>query len=271
MSCGGICNCIFIMLTLLTSVLISLIPLGLFFKLDEDESGEKPKLTNTTITDALNDSDYYPQAHLIMSASLVLLVFVAIAREIQLAVLFQRIESYSCCIRFINIMSVLILIAGAVNFILTVMITKRMNALVHAITAVLAIFLALGYAFFNIVLTLIQRCKSGFEDYGGCCSKYFELFFSIPLFIVSLVANIVFGIDQLREDVLGITEESRTILEWIGFWTLFATFTMLAVTFFRDPVGDELKEFFSKMCCMCCTNNKNKNKQGLAQMEMSSV
>ena len=265
--CGGICNCTFIVLVILTNTLILFIPLVLFYTLDEPDSGRENKLTNTTITQALDETDYYPLFDLVMSVSLILLAFIGMGRAIQLSVLFQRSGNYSCCIRFLNISSVIIIVLAAINFVITIMVTQSMNESLHAITAILAIFLGILYSLANIILTLIQRCTSnGYHQYDNCFSKYFELFFLIPLFIVTLVSNLVFAVDSVGENILGTRNNSRTIFEWVGYWALFAMFIISCVTFYRGPVDDELKQFFCS-----CNKNKNSNDKERIEMYMSST
>ena len=242
-------------------------------------------ISNTTISAALaRTSSLGPM--IIMIIGSILLFVVAVGREIQVRVILERNDKYIGCNRRLNVVSAVLLSIGSLCIILMLIFDLETYQYVHSITAGIGIFFTIGYHLIHITLTFIAlknntKLKNLFQHgFLQCGQTYFELYLLIPSWITGSFMMFAFFVAQLREDVLNenldLNDLNQVWLEWVSYWILISMFGLFAVIFYRDPVNDEVNEFFLKQClcilqCAICKKEKDKSNNEKNGMEMTVV
>jgi hypothetical protein len=223
-----------------------------------------------------------------MILSNVLLLFISLAREIQIRVIFTRSDEYKGMMPCVNVFNCILLCLSAILLILAAIYNSNGEGFsLHTLFAVSGWGLGLLYHLIHIGITLKQRRKCFMvscnnEDVmgsiqvnmqntmetsrnNGFCCKYFEIILLGILWFIATICSILFvlldtnhisalkpivnAIDNLDGDLW-----SYHFYEWVALWCIASFYVVFGIIFYRDPVNDELKEFFGQIVCICCSN-----------------
>lgn len=296
----GFLNTLFILASLAVSVGLIYLPL---YALDTANNFHEThhSFIHSSLSWSIDETpdEYFIDPTLI--STMILTMFIAIGREIQIRIILLRANKYDGILKYINIFNAFLLIIGSINWILTIYIDVSENDFLHLITACIGWFCTLLHQFFNIILTLYQRIKCYNTDIYQNHSKniikrYYEIVLFILLWLFGTYSIVIFiGIklnnnERILPNYINPFEPNeKHLYEWIAWWCMTSYYSILAIMFYRDPIDDELKEFFgdffknTKNCCYkcckccyplcnCCSKNKNsKNNNNNDGFEMSDA